>query len=647
MGCFGESHRVAPYKGSGDAAPEFCGPLQKRSCRDVVCLLVFVCMLGGTGYGTYLAFYLGDPDRLIYGVDSWGNVCGQRNGRIEGVSRSGEDCSDRRNLFFYDKSIFVNYIPGSHVSVDTVAVCVKSCPTKSQTNVADLQTFFNDTGTSLCWYDIPRDSFFDGNSNGLDKCPNLPIEAQESFLFRCIPKSFNQPFEILTGAINDILNKIDPNFTEKCVSDLQKTWQEICYLSATALGVSMSIVILLRFIAGIVIWLMVLLLGMGSVVGTALCWYHYYELKGDSSQEEERNWLIGSIVATVVMVIVILVLLVMRKRIGLVVQLFKEAGHVVSSVPFLLLLPLWTIICFLGFLALVSYIFLAMESAGQINISNTTGFVSFEKDQPLKIFRWYHLIASVWILQFILACERIVMAGAVAIWYFQRDSGMPVFPILLSIRRLVRYHLGSAAFGSFIITLLVVVNWILGFIHKRVKNSTGSVGDFLMKCLRCCFWCFENAIRFINSNAYIEIAIIGEGFCSSAQRALKIIVSNSLRLAAINSIGDFTLFLGKVGTVAVVAVVGIEILATRSDVIYPWLPISLSCIIAFIIASCLIGVYELCIDTIFICFCEDCERNDGVEKPYYMSTGLLKFVTGAHSAKNIEVKRIHLKTEAT
>lgn len=32
---------------------------------------------------------------------------------------------------------------------------------------------------------------------------------------------------------------------------------------------------------------------------------------------------------------------------------------------------------------------------------------------------------------------------------------------------------------------------------------------------------------------------------------------------------------------------------TRSDVIYPWLPITLSCIIAFIIASCLIGVYEV------------------------------------------------------
>lgn len=32
------------------------------------------------------------------------------------------------------------------------------------------------------------------------------------------------------------------------------------------------------------------------------------------------------------------------------------------------------------------------------------------------------------------------------------------------------------------------------------------------------------------------------------------------------------------------------------------------------------------IDTIFLCFCEDCERNDGLTRPYYMSTGLMDFV---------------------
>ena len=29
------------------------------------------------------------------------------------------------------------------------------------------------------------------------------------------------------------------------------------------------------------------------------------------------------------------------------------------------------------------------------------------------------------------------------------------------------------------------------------------------------------------------------------------------------------------------------------------------------------------IDTIFMCFCEDCDHNDGIEKPYFMSTGLM------------------------
>lgn len=31
----------------------------------------------------------------------------------------------------------------------------------------------------------------------------------------------------------------------------------------------------------------------------------------------------------------------------------------------------------------------------------------------------------------------------------------------------------------------------------------------------------------------------------------------------------------------------------------------------------------MCIDTIFICFCEDCEMNDGQENPYFMSRGLM------------------------
>jgi solute carrier family 44 protein 1 (choline transporter-like protein) len=38
-------------------------------------------------------------------------------------------------------------------------------------------------------------------------------------------------------------------------------------------------------------------------------------------------------------------------------------------------------------------------------------------------------------------------------------------------------------------------------------------------------------------------------------------LTNTLRLAAINSVGDFVLFIGKIATVAVITIVGIEFIS--------------------------------------------------------------------------------------
>lgn len=53
-------------------------------------------------------------------------------------------------------------------------------------------------------------------------------------------------------------------------------------------------------------------------------------------------------------------------------------------------------------------------------------------------------------------------------------------------------------------------------------------------------------------------AIFGHSFCTGAKKAFLLILENALRVAAINSIGDFVLFLGKLSTMAVVLVVGNE-----------------------------------------------------------------------------------------
>lgn len=44
------------------------------------------------------------------------------------------------------------------------------------------------------------------------------------------------------------------------------------------------------------------------------------------------------------------------------------------------------------------------------------------------------------------------------------------------------------------------------------------------------------------------------------------------------------------------------------------------------------------VDTIFLCFCEDCESNDGISRPYYMSRGLMEFVQNSKKALSIADK---------
>lgn len=55
----------------------------------------------------------------------------------------------------------------------------------------------------------------------------------------------------------------------------------------------------------------------------------------------------------------------------------------------------------------------------------------------------------------------------------------------------------------------------------------------------------KSSISF-SQNAYTATAINSTNFCTSAKDAFVILVENALRVAAINTVGDFMLFLGKV-----------------------------------------------------------------------------------------------------
>jgi solute carrier family 44 protein 1 (choline transporter-like protein) len=73
-------------------------------------------------------------------------------------------------------------------------------------------------------------------------------------------------------------------------------------------------------------------------------------------------------------------------------------------------------------------------------------------------------------------------------------------------------------------------------------------------------WCLEKFIKYVNYNAYTIVNIEGLSFFPSAKKAFNIIVENSVRIAVINSVGDFMLFLAKISVTLLTLLVAVFLL---------------------------------------------------------------------------------------
>ncbi|XP_046356995.1 choline transporter-like protein 1 [Haliotis rufescens] len=657
MGCCASGNEVTDLRQSPTisqmAAEDYAvGVAGGRSCTDIPFLLLFLAFIGGMGYVSYIGIQEGDPYRLINGYDSWGNVCGRPNKKIANVVYSGLDMTTRPNTFFQDEAYFfkkflpsfpadtfrinlppslANWKLGDPLTSTNPIVCVVECPTTELVTSSSIEY--------LCTYD-----------NGT--CPSLPVLPHKTLLNRCVPSSFSVMIEAVTSSIKTAISGEVP---QRVFTDIQNTWREQLYLAGISFGIALIIVVLLRFLAAIVVWTVIILMLLVFFAAAGYCWYLFYNLHTDlqekvvkttAMQAKVDTWMVYASVASVIAIIVFLLVIFLWKRIKLVVQLFKEAGSVFESIPLLLIQPVSTLIILLSVVGALVFIGLYIETAGEPVIDAQTTFVKYELNDMMQYLRWYHFFGVLWMSAFVVACQDLIIAGAVSVWYFSSDKSQLGCPICRSIYNLIRYHLGTVAFGSLILAIIRIVRFILSRIQKRLHKKSGKLVDFFLKMLQCCLYCFENFIKYLNRNAYIMTASHGYNFFTGAKKAFMILLANILRVAAINSIGNFVLFLAKIGCVAVTVLVGNEFFKMRDDINYVWAPLTAAGAVAFAIAHCFMLVYEITMDTIFLCFCEDCEENDGVTKPYFMSKNLMLFVNNVNKdAENREAKKNKTKRD--
>lgn len=231
--------------------------------------------------------------------------------------------------------------------------------------------------------------------------------------------------------------------------------------------------------------------------------------------------------------------------------------------------------------------------------------VEYNEVHYLKYMLWVYLVALIWVSEFIFAASQIALAGAVALWYFRKPTDSPVCD---SLTKLCKYHLGSIAKGSFLITLFKIPRLILTYMYaklKAMKQNGNDCADCGLKCCICCFFCLEKFMRYLNHNAYTVIMIESISFCPAAGVAWKAIWTHVVSVATINGIGDFVLFLAKLSVAGVGGFISLILLRKDPEIHYYIFPVIIISLFAFFIAHIMLSLYEIVVDTLFLCVYED------------------------------------------
>ncbi|KAG0474636.1 hypothetical protein HPP92_014322 [Vanilla planifolia] len=630
LGVISGRHRVEI--GVSDAGEE---PMEggiighNRKCRDVGFLMVFIAFWVAMIVNASFGFNKGNPRRLEYGLDYKGNVCGDKH--------SNPDLRELEIQYWMNPNQV--YQSGQADSLfklaDARSICLMECPFPSEDGLnwvcdypeGDIHMSVDDwIDRDYDYYEFLTAEMRNTSLQLQGPCypvifPSVNVYWSCQFIARASNLSMRH-WQLMGGISLEENILIDRTIhkeinsrsavLKRYVADIGKAWP-VLIVCGWIVPLFLSIIWLLlirHFVAGMT-WITVILFNSLVASVTMFCyakagWIGHDVVSvviGESdpyisiSGREINHLRVAAVLMTILMIFSILSSIAIVRRLLLGTTVLKVAAKVIGEVQALIVFPVFP--CIILGIFYVLWISAAMHlfSSGQ---------------RPLySSYSSCHLISPVWnfwATQFIIACSSTVVAGSVASYYWARgdlSQDVAYLPVFASMRRLMRYNLGSVALGSLVLPFVEFIRIILESLRRKLKISNAvpvsRVEEVTLYSSKCVLGCVNWTLRSVNRSAYIMIAITGKGFCKASSIATGLIMNNILCIGKVNVIGDIILVLGK-------------------------LCVSLFCaVFAFLISDGLQRawkrpfnkfeglkiVVEMSIDTIIISFCQDADEHQG------------------------------------
>ena len=379
------------------------------------------------------------------------------------------------------------------------------------------------------------------------------------------------------------------------VSQIRDTWESLWNNMGAVLvfGVLCAVLInfvwlvLLYFFAGIAVWTCVILVLVSTLCGTIFCLIKAgattivttaianstvadmginltavvttaaSDAIGDvlAVADTSTQWIywVGAVCSGIAFLAFFITICCGFKAIGRCIVLVQQGSLAIAAAPSLALLPLLIAALQLALIVYVALTIMVMTTLGTDGTYAARVSSGYSATQLDMFIGTYLLFGGVWGYAFLTALELMVIAACIFYFYFvnkktvpagaymaQYDDNQTSNPVLTHLGWVLRYHVGTIAFGSLIVAVVTMIQLATRAVFTYLEHNTPGGQNFAVKlaqrCIECCLWCFKKTIEFVNSYAYIYCFVENIGFCNGCVKTFSLILRYPAQIAINTSV---------------------------------------------------------------------------------------------------------------
>ena len=647
---------------------------EDRSCTDHLFCLLFVAFWGAFIFIAVTAFKSGDPYDLLFGTDYLGYRCGGDAVPSGFASVQSTLATSTWQSSTWTNNQFLFYPMQSVVAVNlfdiiNTGICVESCPVINSADVSAIEASMDpSTWSASVLSDVTVYTYGAVTADGVTEytpAQRYATYSSVSFLRRCIPSGLSASNIASLQSIPYASSAT--SFITRGVTETAASWRVFLIMFFVCIALCLLFTLLMRYFLKVIVWTcLILLFGVLAVAGF-MCWNRYTNLNNDANTTNQSNqyvkfYFVAAIVAWAVSLVYLIVLIALRTHINIACGVIQISGRVIGSSPIIMVVPFIVAIAILAVgawcfaVAIFTYAvqgteYTTLDLAVYSSTTTATGSATFitisgqvfaeytgratTYSTTSKNYIYYDLFGFLWTMGILNAIGFMTIAFVTVFWYFSDldddRKAVPVGGMCRGFWWTLRYHLGTVAFGSFLIAVVQFVRIMFNYFYNKAKGvDQNAASKLILCCVNCVLQCFERILEVISQNAYVMTCITSSGFLCSACAAISLLLDNIVLVVLLSWIVAAVLFLGK--ALITVGCVLIAYLLMNDSSLDPGVetrivPLIFIGIGSFVMASVFFNVFHSTVDANFLCYCHDKKVNQS-KAMYYAPKELAQYIDG-------------------